>query len=233
MQIEATRLTSLVQELIDLSRVQNDDPLEDAEPVRVDELVAEAIDRCRHQAGAKQITMAAGRHRRPARLGQPRPARRRARQPRRERRQLLARPHPRRHRRPPGRPPGRGPHRDRRHRPGHRHLGQGQGAHLRALLPRRPGPLPCHRRHRSGSRDRQARGRLARRGGHGVERRRPGLHLHPAAAGGRCGPRPRTSAARPRRTRRSRADDEARRAIPRSSPESTAYETLPAPEVLP
>ncbi|MFF0790860.1 sensor histidine kinase [Streptomyces spiralis] len=60
MQMEATRLTSLVQELIDLSRVQNDDPLEDAEPVRVDELVAEAIDRCRHQAGTKQITMAAG-----------------------------------------------------------------------------------------------------------------------------------------------------------------------------
>ncbi|MFD9905236.1 sensor histidine kinase [Streptomyces sp. NPDC059063] len=60
MQTEATRLTNLVQELIDLSRVQNDDPLEDAEPVRVDELVAEAIDRCRHQAGTKQITMAAG-----------------------------------------------------------------------------------------------------------------------------------------------------------------------------
>ncbi|WP_405840636.1 ATP-binding protein [Streptomyces platensis] len=58
MQNEATRLTSLVQELIDLSRVQNDDPLEDAEPVRVDELVAEAMDRCRQQAGAKQITMA-------------------------------------------------------------------------------------------------------------------------------------------------------------------------------
>ncbi|MFE7424375.1 sensor histidine kinase [Streptomyces sp. NPDC057545] len=60
MQIEATRLTNLVQEMIDLSRVQNDDPLEDAEPVRVDELVAEAIDRCRQQAGSKQITMAAG-----------------------------------------------------------------------------------------------------------------------------------------------------------------------------
>ncbi|MEG3627484.1 sensor histidine kinase [Streptomyces poriticola] len=58
MQVEATRLTSLVQELIDLSRVQNDDPLEDAEPVRVDELVAEAVDRCRHAAGTKQITMA-------------------------------------------------------------------------------------------------------------------------------------------------------------------------------
>ncbi|GAA3002740.1 sensor histidine kinase [Streptomyces fulvorobeus] len=60
MQIEATRLTNLVQELIDLSRVQNDDPLEDAEPVRVEELVAEAIDRCRQQAGSKQITMASG-----------------------------------------------------------------------------------------------------------------------------------------------------------------------------
>ncbi|MFI2777855.1 sensor histidine kinase [Streptomyces sp. ALB3] len=60
MEIEATRLTNLVQELIDLSRVQNDDPLEDAEPVRVEDLVAEAIDRCRQQAGSKQITMASG-----------------------------------------------------------------------------------------------------------------------------------------------------------------------------
>lgn len=60
MQIEATRLTNLVQELIDLSRVQNDDPLEDAEPVRVEQLVAEAVDRCRQQAGSKQITMASG-----------------------------------------------------------------------------------------------------------------------------------------------------------------------------
>ncbi|MFE3515413.1 sensor histidine kinase [Streptomyces sp. NPDC059166] len=60
MEIEATRLTNLVQEIIDLSRVQNDDPLEDAEPVRVQQLVEEAIDRCRQQAGSKQITMASG-----------------------------------------------------------------------------------------------------------------------------------------------------------------------------
>ncbi|WP_419996059.1 sensor histidine kinase [Streptomyces boninensis] len=60
MQLEATRLTNLVQELIDLSRVQNDDPLEDAESVRIDELVGEAVDRCRHQASTKQITMAPG-----------------------------------------------------------------------------------------------------------------------------------------------------------------------------
>ncbi|MBB4986376.1 MULTISPECIES: sensor histidine kinase [Streptomyces] len=60
MQIEATRLTNLVQELIDLSRVQNDDPLEDSEPVSVDELVAEAIDRSRQPASKKQITMVSG-----------------------------------------------------------------------------------------------------------------------------------------------------------------------------
>ncbi|WP_225848062.1 cell wall metabolism sensor histidine kinase WalK [Streptomyces sp. HPF1205] len=60
MQIEATRLTSLVQEIIDLSRVQDDVALVDAEPVAVDDLVGEAVDRCRHQAAAKQITMATG-----------------------------------------------------------------------------------------------------------------------------------------------------------------------------
>ncbi|MFI9587185.1 sensor histidine kinase [Streptomyces sp. NPDC052236] len=59
MQIEATRLTNLVQELIDLSRVQNDDPLDDAEYVPVDELVAEAVDRSRQPASTKEITIAA------------------------------------------------------------------------------------------------------------------------------------------------------------------------------
>ncbi|AXK35908.1 two-component sensor histidine kinase [Streptomyces armeniacus] len=60
MQNEATRLTSLVQELIDLSRVQNDDPLEDSEPISVEGLVDEAIDRCRQTASSKQITLASG-----------------------------------------------------------------------------------------------------------------------------------------------------------------------------
>ncbi|MDX6346904.1 MAG: two-component system, OmpR family, sensor histidine kinase SenX3 [Streptomyces sp.] len=60
MQHEAARLASLVQEIIDLSRVQDDSPLDDAEPVPVDDLVTEAVDRCRHQANAKQITMATG-----------------------------------------------------------------------------------------------------------------------------------------------------------------------------
>ncbi|GEB52714.1 MULTISPECIES: sensor histidine kinase [Streptomyces] len=60
MQNEATRLSNLVQELIDLSRVQNDDPLEDSEPVRVQELVNEAIERSRQRADSKQITLNAG-----------------------------------------------------------------------------------------------------------------------------------------------------------------------------
>ncbi|MBO8187937.1 sensor histidine kinase [Streptomyces spirodelae] len=60
MQNEATRLTNLVQELIDLSRVQNDDPLEDSESVQVDELVTEAIERSRQSADNKQITLLAG-----------------------------------------------------------------------------------------------------------------------------------------------------------------------------
>ncbi|NJQ08768.1 sensor histidine kinase, partial [Streptomyces lonarensis] len=60
MQVEATRLTSLVQELIDLSRVQDNDPLTNAELVSVDELVTEAMDRCRQPATTKDITMASG-----------------------------------------------------------------------------------------------------------------------------------------------------------------------------
>ncbi|MFF4344777.1 sensor histidine kinase [Kitasatospora sp. NPDC001540] len=60
MQVEATRLASLVQEIIDLSRVQDDQLKVDPEPVAVDELIAEAIDRCRQTAAAKQIVIAAG-----------------------------------------------------------------------------------------------------------------------------------------------------------------------------
>jgi len=60
MQIESARLTNLVQELIDLSRVQNDHPLHHVGPVPLDDLVAEAADRCRQAAESKQITLAVG-----------------------------------------------------------------------------------------------------------------------------------------------------------------------------
>ncbi|TDC11215.1 two-component sensor histidine kinase [Streptomyces sp. 8K308] len=60
MQNEATRLTNLIQELIDLSRVQDNDMLTAAELVPVEELVTEALDRCRQHAGSKHITIASG-----------------------------------------------------------------------------------------------------------------------------------------------------------------------------
>ena len=196
MQIEAARLTSLVQEIIDLSRVQDDDPLDDSEPVAVDDLVAEAVDRCRHPANAKQITMATvgapdlyiwgNRGQLAAALGNLvenavdySPARTRV---------GIAGRRPRRWRPLPGRWHRRHD-RDLRDRPGNRHLRKGPGPHLRAVLPGRPGAFACHRRHRSRSVHRQARGRLPRRRGHGVERRRTGLHLHPAAARSRGVPR--------------------------------------------
>ena len=47
MQGESVRLTRLVQEIVDLSRLQVADTLHDPELVAVDEVVAEAVDRCR------------------------------------------------------------------------------------------------------------------------------------------------------------------------------------------
>jgi two-component system sensor histidine kinase SenX3 len=60
MQNEAARLTNLIQELIDLSRVQDNDMLSNAELVPVDELIVEALDRCSQQADSKHITIASG-----------------------------------------------------------------------------------------------------------------------------------------------------------------------------
>ena len=60
MQVEAARLTNLVTDLIDLSRLQGDDPLGHAEPVPVDNMVAEAIDSTRLLAAAKSIDIFAG-----------------------------------------------------------------------------------------------------------------------------------------------------------------------------
>ncbi len=57
---EAARLSTLVNELIDLSRLQGDDPLSHAEVIAVDELVAVAVDRGRLHAEAKEITLAVG-----------------------------------------------------------------------------------------------------------------------------------------------------------------------------
>lgn len=62
MQEEGARLTRLVQEIIDLSRLQYDDPVESPEIVEVDEVVVAALDRSRVDAENKQIKLASGGH---------------------------------------------------------------------------------------------------------------------------------------------------------------------------
>ena len=60
MQTEATRLSRLVQEIIELSRLQVTDPLGAVRPVDVDGVVGEALDRARTVAAAKDIALEAG-----------------------------------------------------------------------------------------------------------------------------------------------------------------------------
>jgi two-component system sensor histidine kinase SenX3 len=60
MQREASRLSRLVQELLDLSRLQGGDPLPDTTTVAVDAVVDEAIDRARLVAEVKRIEVVRG-----------------------------------------------------------------------------------------------------------------------------------------------------------------------------
>ena len=57
MQMEASRLSHLVQDVIDLSRLQGDDPLTRAEVVDVDDLVRRAVDEVRTQATREDIEL--------------------------------------------------------------------------------------------------------------------------------------------------------------------------------
>jgi two-component system sensor histidine kinase SenX3 len=57
MRQEAARLTDLVQDLIMLSRIQAAEPVPDPRPVLLDEVVAEAVDRCRMRASARGISL--------------------------------------------------------------------------------------------------------------------------------------------------------------------------------
>src|ERR1700760_802050 len=59
MRQEANRLTSLVQDLITLSRIQAAEPVPDPRPVDIEMAVAEAVDRIRMKANARGITIAA------------------------------------------------------------------------------------------------------------------------------------------------------------------------------
>jgi len=55
MQMEASRLASLIQDVIDLSRLQSDDPMTRAEVVDVDELVTRALEEVRTLAVSRDI----------------------------------------------------------------------------------------------------------------------------------------------------------------------------------
>jgi two-component system sensor histidine kinase SenX3 len=60
MQRESMRLSKLVQEIIDLSRLQVADALHPPEPVGIDEVVSDAVDRVRLAAGVKGIEVVIG-----------------------------------------------------------------------------------------------------------------------------------------------------------------------------
>ena len=59
MQSEAKRLTELVQEIINLSRVQDSDPLREAQEFGIRDVIDEAINQCRINAEARNIYVSA------------------------------------------------------------------------------------------------------------------------------------------------------------------------------
>ena len=58
MQTEAKRLSELVQEIIDLSRLQDDDPLKNGRSFDLAEVISEAVDQSRLNAEKRKITLA-------------------------------------------------------------------------------------------------------------------------------------------------------------------------------
>lgn len=60
MQVEAERLTALVQDILELSRVQEEELPADMVPVDVAEVVGEAVDRSRTSASARDVTIEGG-----------------------------------------------------------------------------------------------------------------------------------------------------------------------------
>jgi two-component system sensor histidine kinase SenX3 len=57
MSVESARLNDLVGQVIELSRLQADDPLSSPEEVDIDEMIAEAVDRCQVDAEQHGVTL--------------------------------------------------------------------------------------------------------------------------------------------------------------------------------
>jgi two-component system sensor histidine kinase SenX3 len=60
MQIESQRLSNLVNDLVDLSRLQSGDPLKSSEVVEIDRVVSEAVDATKLLASAREIDVVVG-----------------------------------------------------------------------------------------------------------------------------------------------------------------------------
>lgn len=71
MQVEAARLSSLIQDVIDLSRLQGDDPMTHAEVVDIDDLISRAVDDVRTPATRQRIEIISGDPTQVAVLGDP------------------------------------------------------------------------------------------------------------------------------------------------------------------
>ncbi|MFC0623526.1 sensor histidine kinase [Kribbella deserti] len=57
MRVEASRLSRLVKEIIELSRLQGDDPLENPGPIDIGAVIEQAVDRCRVDAENRDIDL--------------------------------------------------------------------------------------------------------------------------------------------------------------------------------
>ncbi|MEY3318450.1 MAG: hypothetical protein RL540_822 [Actinomycetota bacterium] len=60
MQSEAKRLAELVQEIIDLSRLQSSDPLQRAFPVEIEDVIREAVDQAQVSSESRRISVEVG-----------------------------------------------------------------------------------------------------------------------------------------------------------------------------
>ncbi len=175
---ESDRLTRLVQQIIELSRLQGDDPLEAPVPVSVDKVIAAAVDTSAIDADTSRISLVTGGTpglevfgnaeqvsaavsnlvaNAVAYSGQDSTV------------LVSAKPND-------------GAVEISVVDQGHRDPARRDGPDLRALLPDRPGPAPLHRRDRPGPLDRQARRGHPRRRRTRVVGRGAGIHLHPDPA---------------------------------------------------
>ena len=172
---ESDRLSRLVQQIIELSRLQADDPLETPTAVSIDDVIGIAVDTSAIDADSKRIDIVTGGTPGLEVFGNEEQVTAAVANLVANAVSYSAR---------------------RLHRPGH-HQGpttasveisvvdQGIGIptgrdrpDLRALLPGRPGPAPLHGRHRARPLDRQARRGHAWRRHPGVVRRGPGVDVH-------------------------------------------------------